>query len=293
MPDPAHPTLAELDAMPAAAFEAALGDLFENSPSTIEGAARRRPFRTARALHDALMDRVRAAGAEDQLRLIRAHPELAGQEAASGVLTRESTGEQDRLGFTRLGRAEHAELAALNAAYRARFGFPCVVALCRYATRDSVLDAMRARLAAHPEAERTAAIAEIGQITAARLARRLGRAGGALSIHALDTARGGAAPDLAFALHRAEDGGWRRLTSLRTNAQGRSDGPLLAGLDFEPGAYRIDYQLGDYHRGQGVPVSDPAFLEVVSIAFGIADAGAHYHIPIQFTPWSYSTYRGS
>ncbi len=281
-----------LETMPAAAFAAELADLFEHSPWVVEGMAARRPFGTARALHDALMARLREAGTAAQIRLIAAHPELAGREMTEGALTADSTGEQGRLGFDRLLPDEHRALAALNAAYRARFGFPCIVALARHGLRETVLAAMRARLEANPETERGAALTEIGHITAARLTRRLGREHGALSIHALDTVRGGAAPGLRYALHAARSGGWIELAAGQTNAQGRSDAPLLAGLDFEPGAYRIDYAIGAYHRAQGVPVADPAFLEIVGIGFGVADAGAHYHIPVQFTPWAYATYRG-
>lgn len=281
-----------LDTMPQDAFAAALGDLFEHSPWVAADVAAQRPFGTGRALHDALMRRVREAGPEAQLRLIGAHPELAGQEMTAGAMTADSTGEQGRLGFNRMHADEHAALAALNAAYRARFGVPCIVALSRHSSRASVQDAMRTRLTADPIVERSTAIEEIGHITEARLARRLGRAGGALSIHALDTVRGGGAADLAFTLYAEGPGGWRKLASGRTDAHGRMEGPLLAGLDLEVGAYRLDYAIGAYHRAQGLPVAQPAFLEIVAIGFGVANPGAHYHIPIQFTPWSYATYRG-
>jgi 2-oxo-4-hydroxy-4-carboxy-5-ureidoimidazoline decarboxylase len=284
--------MATLDAMPAADFAAALGDLFEHSPWVVEGLAGLRPFGSARRLHDAMMQRVREAGPALQRGLIAAHPELAGQEMSAGAMTTDSTSEQGRLGFDRLSAEEHAALGALNAAYRARFGLPCVVALSRHATRASVQAAMAARLDADPSTEQATAIEEIGHITASRLAGRLGRAHGALSVHALDTVRGGAAPGLGYTLHGERGGVWAVLASGRTNAQGRTDGPLLAGLDLEPGAYRVDYAVGAYHRAHGVAVTEPAFLEIVGIGFGIADAGAHYHIPLQFTPWSYATYRG-
>ena len=61
----------------------------------------------------------------------------------------------------------------------------------------------------------------------------------------------------------------------------------------EPGQYRIDYHVGDYHKAQGTPVAAIPFLDVVPVAFGIADPGTHHHVPLQFTPWSYATYRGS
>lgn len=283
------PTMAALDALPHDAFVAALGSLFEHSPWVAERVAGQRPFGTARALHGAMLAAVHGASLDDRLRLLRAHPVLAGQEAAEGTLAPDSGTEQGRLGFDRLPPAEHADLAALNREYEARFGFPCIVALARFTTRDAAVAAMRARLGADPALEQAAALREVAHITEARLTHRLGRTGGALSIHALDTVHGGGAPGLAFSLHRLE-GAWRRLLSGRTDAQGRTGAPLLAGLDMEPGAYRIDYEVGAYHRardGQG-----GRFLDVVPIAFRVDEPGAHYHVPIQFTPWAYGTYRG-
>jgi 5-hydroxyisourate hydrolase len=61
----------------------------------------------------------------------------------------------------------------------------------------------------------------------------------------------------------------------------------------EAGAYRLEFDVGDYFRGLGVALPEPAFLETVVIAFGIADAGAHYHVPLLVSPFAYSTYRGS
>ncbi len=280
-------TFHELDTLPNDAFVRILADLFEHTPDIPAAVAAARPFHSARALHDAMMAHIRMQDADIQLRLIRAHPELAGAVS----LTKDSASEQGRLGFTRLGAGEHADLAAINAAYRERFGMPCIVALARHPTRDSAVTAMRTRLDNTQAAERTAALVEIGHITAARLATLLGRTNGTLSLHALDTVKGGAAPNLGYTLTRA--GTDAPIAHGHTNANGRTDGPLLAGIDLEPGAYRLDFAIGDYHRAAGVPIATPAFLDVVPIAFGLADPGAHYHVPIQFTPWSYATYRGS
>jgi 5-hydroxyisourate hydrolase len=79
----------------------------------------------------------------------------------------------------------------------------------------------------------------------------------------------------------------------QTNADGRCDAPLLTGEGLRKGRYRIDFEAGAYFRGKGVKLADPAFLETVSLRFGIADAEAHYHVPLLVSPFSYSTYRGS
>ena len=199
-------TFAALDTMPPDQFSAALAGLFEHSPWVAEAVDPYRPFHTARVLHDAMMHHVRQAGPDAQRRLIAAHPELAGQEAAA--LTQDSTSEQTRLGFDRLEPGEHTTLAALNAAYRDRFGLPCIVALARHATRASVYAAIQSRLTADDETERATALTEIAHITEARLTSRLGRTKGALSLHALDTVRGGAAPGLAYTLHAQRAGAW-------------------------------------------------------------------------------------
>lgn len=168
------PGLDALNAMPEPDFMALLGDLFEHSPWVMQAAIAHRPFATAQRLHDTAMTVVRAAGREAQVSLFRAHPELAGSEVARGLLTPESGGEQGRLGFDRLSPADHAGLAALNAEYTARFGFPCIVALVRHATRDSVIATMRQRVNSSEAAEVEANLVAIGHITAARLAARLG-----------------------------------------------------------------------------------------------------------------------
>jgi 5-hydroxyisourate hydrolase len=78
-----------------------------------------------------------------------------------------------------------------------------------------------------------------------------------------------------------------------TNADGRCDAPLLEGEAFRAGLYRLVFGAGDYFRQRGERLPDPAFVEDVEIAFGIADAAAHYHVPLLVSPWAYSTYRGS
>jgi len=112
---------------------------------------------------------VRAAGPDEQLGLIRAHPELAGREAAAGTLTADSTSEQGRLGFTALSRAEIERVARANRAYRERFGFPCIVALRLHATRESVIAEMERRAGSDRTAEIAAALEQIGHITRGRL----------------------------------------------------------------------------------------------------------------------------
>lgn len=116
---------------------------------------------------------------------------------------------------------------------------------------------------------------------------------GRLTTHVLDTANGRPAAGLAIDLYRIE--GERRtfLTSAVTNADGRSDGPMLEGGDFVPGTYELVFYAGDYFQKAGGEAGDPSFLDHVPVRFGIADADQHYHVPLLVSPFAYSTYRGS
>jgi 5-hydroxyisourate hydrolase len=116
---------------------------------------------------------------------------------------------------------------------------------------------------------------------------------GKLTTHVLDTARGLPAAGVDIALYRNDGSEFTAITRVRTNADGRCDAPLLEGGAMRPGRYRLAFMAGDYFRRQGISVDEPPFVDVVTIDFGIADAAAHYHVPLLVSPWSYTTYRGS
>jgi 5-hydroxyisourate hydrolase len=110
-----------------------------------------------------------------------------------------------------------------------------------------------------------------------------------LTTHVLDTMHGQPASGLSLRLSR----GGETIAQAVTNLDGRVDQPLLAGEAMQAGAYRLEFDVGHYFRDLGVPLPSPAFLETVVIDFGIADARAHYHVPLLVSPYAYSTYRGS
>jgi 5-hydroxyisourate hydrolase len=115
-----------------------------------------------------------------------------------------------------------------------------------------------------------------------------------LSTHVLDTAHGGPAAGVALALDRIEpDGSRTRLVETATNADGRTDTPLLQGEAYRVGTYELTFRIGDYFRAKGAALAEPAFLDVVPIRFAIAEPDGHYHVPLLASPWSYSIYRGS
>ena len=110
--------LAELNAADAAAFMAALGDVYEHAPWVAQAASKQRPFATLAAMHVAMMDAVRAAPPEQRLALIKGHPDLAGKAVRAGTMTVDSKAEQASAGLDRLSAAEFAQFHRLNDAYR-------------------------------------------------------------------------------------------------------------------------------------------------------------------------------
>jgi 5-hydroxyisourate hydrolase len=111
----------------------------------------------------------------------------------------------------------------------------------------------------------------------------------ALSTHVLDTAAGCPAVGVAVEL-------WRMgadpvlVAGAITNADGRTDAPLLASADFQPGRYELRFAIGAYFRARG---EAHCFLDVVALNVGLLEGQGHYHVPLLCSPWSYSTYRGS
>ncbi|MBT9383978.1 hydroxyisourate hydrolase [Pseudooceanicola sp. CBS1P-1] len=116
---------------------------------------------------------------------------------------------------------------------------------------------------------------------------------GYLTTHVLDTARGLPAAGLEIVLYRLEGGARRELARMVTNADGRTDSPILPKEAFAMGTYELEFLAGAYLDACGVPAENPRFLDVVPLRFGISDEQAHYHVPLLLSPFGYSTYRGS
>ena len=115
---------------------------------------------------------------------------------------------------------------------------------------------------------------------------------GYLTTHVLDTARGCPAEGLVIALYRLGGAVPEKLAEVVTNADGRTDGPILPQGSFRPGTYELVFRAGDYLRATGQAGAEPLFLDEVPIRFGLAEE-AHYHVPLLLSPYGYSTYRGS
>lgn len=116
---------------------------------------------------------------------------------------------------------------------------------------------------------------------------------GRITTHVLDTAHGQPGQGVAVSLYKIVDNSRQLVTRTTTNSDGRCDQPLAQGEALSAGVYELDFSVGDYFAKLGVRTTEPAFLGVVTLRFGVADAQAHYHVPLVVTPWSYSTYRGS
>jgi 2-oxo-4-hydroxy-4-carboxy-5-ureidoimidazoline decarboxylase len=290
-------TLDKLNSADRASFVGALGGIFEHAPWVAERAFDHRPFATVSDLHDSMAAKVARAGAAEHLALIGGHPELGGKVARAGAMTMESRREQGSLGLDRLSDAEFARFEHLNAAYRQRFGFPFIICVRRH-TRDSILDSFERRLANTPEQERAAALAEIGYIARLRLVDAVDGPGkpktdGRLSTHVLDTVAGKPAAGVKVVLKEIGASAEGLLKEAVTNADGRTDKPLLAGAPLRIGRYQLEFDIGAYFAAHGIGAADPPFLGVVPIRFAIAEPEGHYHVPLLASPWSYSTYRGS
>ncbi|MEP4378469.1 MAG: hydroxyisourate hydrolase [Alphaproteobacteria bacterium] len=117
--------------------------------------------------------------------------------------------------------------------------------------------------------------------------------GGYLTTHVLDTARGVPAAGLRIELFRLAGDGREAIGSFETNADGRTDAPVLPAGDFATGEYELVFHAGAYIARSGAALAEGVFLDTVPIRFTIADAGAHYHVPLLLSPYGYATYRGS
>jgi N-carbamoyl-L-amino-acid hydrolase len=161
-------SILQLNAMSVPNFVSALESIWERSPWIPERAAAMRPFRNVLDLHSAMVARVLVSSLDEQLALIRAHPQLAGRAATRGELTPDSTREQRGAGLDACSPDELARLTQLNALYSERFGFPFVLAVKGH-DRSSVLKELERRAGNTLDAERVAALQQITRIAAFRL----------------------------------------------------------------------------------------------------------------------------
>ena len=290
-------TLADLNRTDLAGFEAAVGETFELAPWVAAAAHAKRPFVSVTALHEAMMAAVRAAPRDAQLAFLHNHPDLAGNAARAGEITAESRSEQASVGLDSLSDEEFARFHRLNDAYKAKFGFPFIVCVRRH-TRDSILQQFERRLQHDASTEFATALQEIFYITRLRMAAKVTGEGmpevnGRLSTHVLNTHAGRPAAGVAVELFEYADDQAHRIAHTTTNADGRTDHPLIGDRPLPIGRYELRFAMGDHFRRRDIETGDPPFLDIVALRFSIAEPEGHYHVPLLCSPWSYSTYRGS
>jgi 5-hydroxyisourate hydrolase len=115
---------------------------------------------------------------------------------------------------------------------------------------------------------------------------------GKLTTHVLNVAAGIPAAGMRIEVF-SESQGTTPIGTTQTNADGRCPEPLIQGAAFRAGRYSLKFHVAAYFRSLGLPLPEPAFLDEVVVAFGIADPSVNHHVPLLVSPWSYSTYRGS
>lgn len=118
---------------------------------------------------------------------------------------------------------------------------------------------------------------------------------GYLTTHVLDTARGLPASGIEILLYRVSGNSHKKITTMVTNEDGRTDTPILPKGNFKTGQYELIFKAGDYLRANGLVEegAENLFLDQVPIRFGVDDDTSHYHVPLLISPYGYSTYRGS
>jgi len=166
--DPTARDLSWLNALPAEHFTATLADVFEHSPWVAAHAAGARPFHDVAALHHAMCTAVRQASPQEQMALLRAHPELAGQQAQAGDLTAASAREQSRAGLNALSGEELIRISALNAAYMQRHTFPFIVCVSQH-TKQSLFAEFERRAHNPSATEIPEALSQVEAIARLRL----------------------------------------------------------------------------------------------------------------------------
>jgi 2-oxo-4-hydroxy-4-carboxy-5-ureidoimidazoline decarboxylase len=166
------PDMVSINAMDRAGFVRKFGGIFEKSPWVAEKAFDKRPFASIDDLHAAMVMAAKNAPAAQQLALLQSHPDLAGKEAQAGTMTASSVAEQASAGLNALSAAEMTELSALNAAYKAKFGFPFIIAV-RMHTKEGIFFEFKRRLQNDTQTEFANDLQNVYIITRLRLNKML------------------------------------------------------------------------------------------------------------------------
>jgi 2-oxo-4-hydroxy-4-carboxy-5-ureidoimidazoline decarboxylase len=172
-PKAAEPDMAAINAMDHDAFVQKFGGIFEKSPWVADKAWEKKPFASLDAMHSAMVDVVKYAPLPNQLALLQAHPDLAGKEAQAGAMTTSSVAEQASAGLNALSKAEMTQISDYNTAYKAKFGFPFIIAV-RMHTKEGIFFDFARRLHNDTQTEYLNDLQNVYAITRLRLDKLLG-----------------------------------------------------------------------------------------------------------------------
>lgn len=287
------PTVKALLALPSKEIQSFLSGIYERTAWAPETLLDMPSITTVSDLAHAMKSVLDDAPYETKLELLRLHPDLNQKIEQLKLLTPESREEQSGLGS--LTPEEEKRFNRLNAAYKAKFGFPFILAV-RNASKYTVLAALEGRVKNTMEVEFVTALSQVHKIAWMRLVAKIdtSHANGYLTCHVLDTANGIPAAKMRIELRRLSHPAGM-LGTYMTNNDGRlENGPaLLGGTEFLVGEYEWTFHVADYFASVGTYTSGQPFLDTVPLRFGIDNPDDHYHVPLLVSPWSYSTYRGS
>lgn len=294
-----RPSIKELVSLPKTEIARFLAGIYEHSPWVADELVNCEYTRLATVtdLAASMKSIVDASSAERKMELLCAHPDLCEKVGKIGELTEASQEEQGRAGLQSLTSDELERFTTCNTAYRAKFGFPFILAV-RNATKFTVLSALEGRIMSPVETEFVQAITQVHKIAWMRILSAINTddANGFLTCHVLDTAGGCPAAKMRIHLHRLsppESAGL--IGAFITNDDGRLDGgpALKGGKDFSVGTYQFTFFVADYFASKGTFFSGTPFIDEIPLRFGIDNPDDHYHVPLLVSPWSFSTYRGS
>jgi len=288
-------TLAEINTLNCASFVASFGQIYEESPWVAELAHKSSPFKSVTALAGAMRAAVDSVDQDQQVALLNSYPDLAGKLAVSHGLTADSALEHQAAGLDRLSPAEHQQFTSANDAYRAKNGFPFILAV-RNATKETILEELTGpRLTTNTRAaEKAQAIAQVHKIAWMRLISSVEVAPtGYLTCQVLDTANGCPAAGMRVTLARREATATIDVGDWVTNSNGQfNEGPAIGQGGLTAGQYEWSFYAGDYYAKASVITAGQPTLDVITLGLRIYNPEEHYHLPLLVSPWSYSISHG-
>lgn len=276
-------------------FTKVVAQLYYDSPWIAERSLVRQqgaPFESITGVDEALWQLVCEASKGEKLWLLNAYPDLAGKAAVAGVLSAESFEEQRRAGLSHLTTDEMSRFTEMNTAYRAKFGFPFILAV-RNANKRTILGSFEQRLNNSEADELATALAQIHKIAWMRLRVAVAPSPiGRLRCRFLDLERRCPASSMRVELrycggcHHSEDFTPIALGEFVVDGQGQLASPVLQGAGMAEGTYECKLSLGEYYAMNGVPLATKPLLEEVPIRFGIDNLESCYEVTVLCRPSS-------